>query len=201
MKKIAGDIITLHKYTKIYNHMRYSSWDTEWDRQILKKWQKHLEMSSFYTGVPKITIIYMLPEIWNTTNSFLSFLAIFCLFTPLLTPKIKIWDKRKKPWRYHPITHVYHKWRSWCIGTTKGTRNRVKAQQSFLSFWAIFSLLTLLTTWKIKVLKKWKKHLKILSFYTCIPQMMIKWCMVPEIWSTTDKIFCHFELFFALLPH
>ena len=24
--------------------------------------------------------------------------------------------------------------------------------------------------------------------------------MVPEIWSATDKIFCHFGPFFALLP-
>ena len=24
--------------------------------------------------------------------------------------------------------------------------------------------------------------------------------MVPEIWSTTDRIFCHSGLFFALLP-
>ena len=24
--------------------------------------------------------------------------------------------------------------------------------------------------------------------------------MVPEIWSATDVIFCHFGLFFALLP-
>ena len=24
--------------------------------------------------------------------------------------------------------------------------------------------------------------------------------MVPEIWSVTDRIFCHFGLFFALLP-
>ena len=33
MKKLAGDIITLHKCTKNHNHMRYSSWDREWDRQ------------------------------------------------------------------------------------------------------------------------------------------------------------------------
>ena len=72
-------------------------------------------------------------------------------------------------------------------------------KQSFSSFWVIFCPLTILTTWKIKILKKWKKHLKILSFYTCIPQMMI-WCMVPEIWSTTNRIFCHFGLFFAHLP-
>ena len=30
--------------------------------------------------------------------------------------------------------------------------------------------------------------------------MTIIWCMVPEIWSATDRIFCHFGLFFALLP-
>ena len=31
-KKIAGDIIILHMCTKNHNHMRYSSWDTKWDR-------------------------------------------------------------------------------------------------------------------------------------------------------------------------
>ena len=68
-KKIAGDIIILHMCTKNHNHMRYSSWDMEWDNffwsflaifcpysplsltiqktKILKKWKKHLEMSSF----------------------------------------------------------------------------------------------------------------------------------------------------------
>ena len=45
-----------------------------------------------------------------------------------------------------------------------------------------------------------KKHLKILSFYTCVPQMTIISCMVPEISSATDSIFCHFGLVFALLP-
>ena len=30
--------------------------------------------------------------------------------------------------------------------------------------------------------------------------MTIIWCMVPEIWTTTDKIFCHSGPFFALLP-
>ena len=26
------------------------------------------------------------------------------------------------------------------------------------------------------------------------------WCMVPEIWSATDRTFCHSGWFFALLP-
>ena len=74
------------------------------------------------------------------------------------------------------------------------------ATDSFLTFWAIFWSLTLLTTWKIKILKKWKKHLEILSFYTCVPQITIIWGMVPDTWSSTDQIFCHFGSFFALSP-
>ena len=30
---------------------------------------------------------------------------------------------------------------------------------------------------------------------------MIIWCMLPQIWSATDIIFCYFRPFFALLPH
>ena len=48
--------------------------------------------------------------------------------------------------------------------------------------------------------EKTKSTPEILSFYTCAPQMMIIWCMIPEILSTTDRIFCHFRLYFALLP-
>ena len=46
-----------------------------------------------------------------------------------------------------------------------------------------------------------KKSLVTSSFYTCIPHMKITQCMIHEMWSTTDWIFCHFGLFFALLPH
>ena len=102
MKKIAGDI-TLHKCTKNHNHMRYSSWDTEWDKQnFLSFWgifchfnTPSLEMSLFYTCVPQITIIMMYAS-WDMEydrHNFWSFWAIFCLFTPLLIPKIKIWNK------------------------------------------------------------------------------------------------------------
>ena len=103
MKTNAGDIIISHKCTKNHNHMRYSSWDTEWDRQnflsfwtiswlytpitikFLKQWKKHLEMSSLYTCVPKITIIWcMLPEIWNTTDiTFCHFGTFFALSPPM----------------------------------------------------------------------------------------------------------------------
>ena len=48
--------------------------------------------------------------------------------------------------------------------------------------------------------EKSKKWLEILSFYTSVPQMTIIWCMLPEIWSMTVIIFCHFWPFFAFYP-
>ena len=63
-----------------------------------------------------------------------------------------------------------------------------------------YSPLPTLMIWKIRILKKWKKHLEISSFYTCVPKITIT-CMLPKIWSATDIIFCHFGSFFALLHH
>ena len=73
--------------------------------------------------------------------------------------------------------------------------------QSVLPFWAIFALWPSYQPKKSKFWKKkkWKTHLEIWSFYNCVLQMRIIWCMVPEILSTTDIIFCHFRLFFTLL--
>ena len=72
--------------------------------------------------------------------------------------------------------------------------NRLK----FLSFWTIFCPFFPLTNQNIKILKKWKKK-TLEIFYICLPRMTIIWCTVPEIWSSTGKIFSHFGLFFALL--
>ena len=83
--------------------------------------------------------------------------------------------------------------------TDKGMMDRV-----FCHFGSFFCHLTPLTTQKIKILNQWKKkkkkkHLQI-SFYPSVPQVTVIWCMIPEIWSLTDRIFCHFGLFFAFLP-
>ena len=61
---------------------------------------------------------------------------------------------------------------------------------------------TPLTIWKIKIWKNEKTTwiYYILWSYTCVPKMTIIWSMVPEISSTTDRIFCHSGPFFALLP-
>ena len=77
--------------------------------------------------------------------------------------------------------------------------------QNLFSFWSISCPFTIPslppTTRKIKILNKWKKHLEMSSFSACVPKIIIIWCMLPEIWSATDRIFCHFGPFFALLPH
>ena len=124
-------------------------------------------------------------------HNFLLFEVIFCPFPPLLTPKIKIWKKCKK-YLLHMciITQDHIMYCSWDI----------KYKRQFFVILGHFCTLSLLTTQKTKLLKKLKKQLKMLSLYTCVPQMIIIWCMVPEISSTTDRISCHFGLFFALLP-
>ena len=81
-----------------------------------------------------------------------------------------------------------------------GSSDMEHDKQNFLSFWTVFCPFTPLWIQKIKILKKWKKHLKILSFYKWVSYMPIIWCIVPEIWSATDRIFCHFAPFFAPLP-
>ena len=50
-----------------------------------KKWKNHLEISSFYTSVPKIIIMcYTVPEIWHVTH--VIFIFHFRLFSVLLPP-------------------------------------------------------------------------------------------------------------------
>ena len=50
-------------------------------------------------------------------------------------------------------------------------------------------------------LEKMEKSLEMSSFYRCATKFMIIWCMLPEIWSVTDIIFCHFGSFFVLFHY
>ena len=112
-KKSPGDTV-LHMSTINQNQMMYDSWDMDCGRQnffsfwtifcpfsppppptspssrpknehFKKKWQ-HLEISSFYTIVPKITIIgYTVPEMWSMMYVIVYFFH-FGLFFALLSP-------------------------------------------------------------------------------------------------------------------
>ena len=72
---------------------------------------------------------------------------------------------------------------------------------NYFSNWSIFCPFMPLTARKIKIEKKKLKNcLEISSFYISVPKIMIRWCMVPEIWCVTDIIvISHFGLFFAFL--
>ena len=63
-------------------------------------------------------------------------------------------------------------------GSSSMERNRPNFCHSGPSF---FALLPPLRTQKIKILKKLKKHMKILSFYKFVPETTVIQCIVPEI--------------------
>ena len=92
--------------------------------------------------------------------------------------------------------HVYHNQDHMIYGSWNIRCNR----QKFLLFLDIFLPFQTPDILKNQNFTIEKKRLDILSFYSCVPKMTITWWMVPEISSTTDRIFCHFEPFYALLP-
>ena len=131
MKKIPGDIIILHKYTKNHDHMLYCSrhmtrdrcncYFSFWalfcpftpitDRKTkisgkIKKTTGNIIILHMYTK----NYDHMLYCSWNmardTCNCYFSFWAIFCPFTPLTTQKNKI----SKIWKNHPEVSSFYKW-------------------------------------------------------------------------------------------
>ena len=126
-----------------------------------KKWKKLLEISSFYTCVPKTQSYEVQFLRYRVRENFLSFWAIFCSFAPLLTPKIKIWKKCEKHPDIYPILlymctinqdhMMYGFWDMKC--------NR----QNFLSSWTVFCPFTPhlpfahLTAGQMKISKMKKK--------------------------------------------
>ena len=173
LKKAPGNIIILHKFTKSYDHMLYCSWDMAryvcncyfsfWaifcpfdpnspKNKNFEGMKKHLEISSFYTSVPKIMIIcHTVPEIWCVTGVIVIF--HFGLFFALLhpcSPKNKNFKKMKKnPRRFHHFIHVYqHLWldddgrKKWHIEV--GTPPKKNKNIS----WHVMTLKTLLT-WRL----------------------------------------------------
>ena len=123
-KKTSRDIIILYKCTETHDHMLYSSLDTACNGydyfsfwaifrpftpltaqkiKIKKKNEKkYLEISSFYTRLPKIMITcYTVPEIWCVAD--ISVIFHFGLFFALSPPPP--WQpkksKLKKKWKKH----------------------------------------------------------------------------------------------------
>ena len=172
IKKTPGDIIILYLCTNNLHDMIYSSWDTECERLKLAIMGHFLPFLPIlrchhFTRVPKITIIWcMLHGIWNTT------VIIFCHFGPFFSLLPHYWPQKwkfginfKKPWRYYPITHVYHKWRSYDVQFL-----RYKAWQTefFVIFghFLPFNLPNNLKNQNFEKMKKTPEDIIILHFHT-----------------------------------
>ena len=140
-------------------------------------------------------IMYGSWDIEHARQNFLSFWTIFCP-SPWQPKRSKFWKTEKNAGDIiilHKCTKnqdhmLYCSWDMAC--------DRCNC---YFSFWAIFCPFTPLTAQKIKILKKWKKHLEISSFYNSVPKIMIICYTAPEIWCVTDVIIFHFGPLFALL--
>ena len=126
-------------------------------KQNLKKWKKCLGISSFYTYIPQMKIIWcMVTEIWCTTDYFFCHFGSFFALLPSYEPKkSKFWKNEKKK------NHNHKLYCSWDM-----VHDRCNSK---------LCMLTPLTAWKIKILKKWNNQLEISSFYTCVPNIMTTW--------------------------
>ena len=108
--------------------------------------------------------------------------------------KSDFWKNERLCWRYHHFTNVYQKSQSYDVQFL-----RYEVRQNFLSFWTIFCPFNPLPPNNQEILKKWKNHLGMSSFWTCATKNTIIWCILTS--ACTGIIFCHFRPFFALLPH
>ena len=92
---------------------------------------------------------------------------MFCTFTPLKPPKkSKFWKNEKNCGTYHHFTHGHQKPQSYDVQFL-----RYRETDRIFCHFGPFLVLLPLTTEKIKIVKKWKKHLDMSSFYTCVPKI------------------------------
>ena len=151
------DIIILHMCTKNHNHMRYSSWDMEMIFFVILGYllpfyspnnlaNQNLEKTKKASGdVISLHICtknhdHMMYASWDMEwdRQFFVILGHFCPFTPLLTPKIKIWKKYNK--RLTNDITLLHTCTIYEDHMMYGSWDIRHERQIFLLFWAILVL-------------------------------------------------------------
>ena len=110
--------------------------------------------------------------------------------------EIKILTLKKTP-RAIIILHIFT---INCNHMMYGSWDKEHDRHNFLSFWTIFCPFTPLWTHKIKIKKKrWKKHLKILSFYKHKSQSYDVWFLRYGLqWTEFFVILDHFLAFYPI---
>ena len=130
----------------------------------------------------------MVPQI-----CFLTFLGHFCRFPLQKIKKLKKWKKMEILSFYTHVPQMTTISYLWCMASEKWSATDITCCH-FGSFYA--PVLHYNSNFK----NNEKKRLDISSFYTCVLQMTIIWCMVPEIWGMIYRTFCHFATSFAFSP-
>ena len=130
----------------------------------LKNTWRYYHFTNVYHKWQSYDVWFLRYEVWQT--EFFVILDCFLPFYPPNNPKNQNFEKMKKTPGDIIILHM-------CTINDNhmmyGSWDMEHDRLNFLSFWTIFCTFTPLTTQKIKILKKWKNHLEILSLYTCVP--------------------------------
>ena len=143
--------------------------------QHFEKMKKTVCRYYHFTNINDSHMIYGSSDMECNGQNFLSFWTVFSPFTPN-NPKNQNFEKLKKISEDIIILHKctindnHMMYGSWAIKCNR---------QNFSSFWTIFCPFTHFTTRKIKILRNWKKHLEISSFYKSVPKIMIICYTVP----------------------
>ena len=149
--------------------------------------KKHLKISLFYTCILKLLMIWSTYSSWDIECDRLKLVIMghFLLsFFPLKTKKIRIFKKWKKLLEISSFCACAPK--STIIWGT-GPEITSKTDRIVSHFGQVSPFTPLKTSHpRNSKLKNMRKFLEISSFYTCVPTIMIRWCMVPEIWCATD---------------
>ena len=108
----------------------------------------------------------MVPEIWSTANMIFCHFGLFFAPLPPYGPRIsKFWKNEKNAWKYYHFGYVYHTWQSYYAWFL---RQGAWWTEFFVILDSFFVLLPPpLTTWKIKLLKKWKNTWDIIILHMC----------------------------------
>ena len=137
---------------------------TTYKIKILKKWKKHLEILSFYTGVTWQSYDVWFLRYHMQQTEFFVILDHFLPFYPLNNPKNPNFEKMNKTPGDIIILHICTRNDNHII---YGSWDVERDGHDFCHFGPFFALLPPNNP-KNQNSKKMKKHLEILSFYTSI---------------------------------
>ena len=137
---------------------------------------------------------------WDTEwdrQKFFSFWAIVCHFTSphLMIPNVKILMKKKKMPVNIILLHINE---DNMICGSSNIRCDKQEFSTFLTIFLPFQLFDKLENQNFNMEKNTWRYYHSTNINNSINNS--QWCMVPQIWSAIDRIFCHFGPFFALLP-